>query len=244
MKKRLIITAITAVLCGAIFSCSNLEKGAAGPAGEEGASNTASLSFQNGVFPSNAYQGCVDALITTGYPDYNHGSCQYINVGPYDSFTLFRGLIYFDMTPVIPKDVIVVKASLDVFVIGLTGSVDMAAYAAGKYWNGGTVCGASQNGSVTWMSSAHNSALWGSPGGDYGSKKSDTVNINASAKWYSLSLDPELVESWISSPEENFGIIIKAEDEITVLNRAQFYSSDYTTDAAFRPKLTVIYRLP
>jgi hypothetical protein len=53
-----------------------------------------------------------------------------------------------------------------------------------------------------------------------------------------------LVQSWIDGSITNDGLVLKDTNEVTANSQMLFYTSDYSVNVNFRPKLEMDYYIP
>jgi hypothetical protein len=112
---------------------------------------------------------------------------------------------------------------------------------------GGTGGGFAANpGEPTWNNRVHPSTPWSTAGGggDFVSTASASTvvgnpNFNQVFTWTSATMAAD-VQLWLDNPAQNFGWILKANNESTTTSFRAFYTRD-ATNAAFRPTLTINY---
>ncbi|MCK5561572.1 MAG: DNRLRE domain-containing protein, partial [Thermoplasmata archaeon] len=81
---------------------------------------------------------------------------------------------------------------------------------------------------------------WSDPGGFFDSTTENETDVGASNAWYDFDIT-EVVSKWHTNQVDNYGILVKYDDEAFHAGSFKtFYSSDYTT-ADRRPKLSVEY---
>ncbi|MFC1555118.1 DNRLRE domain-containing protein, partial [candidate division KSB1 bacterium] len=91
---------------------------------------------------------------------------------------------------------------------------------------------------ASWDSASFGNA-WSSPGGDYDSFKFDTQVIGSYNEGDSLIFDiTDLVIGWHNSSWNNYGLLIKWDDETKTAVPFDFASSEYAT-SSYRPALVV-----
>lgn len=234
-----------------LLSCAG-ENGPAGPDGKTGI-DIATVVFQNGVGPTVEYDGCDDAVLDNLLPVDNTGGCDYIKIGSGTGGQVWRSVVRFDLAYIVPSNVTVTGATLDLWLDGsatAAGINTFTAYALTQNWTEGTgACGTSGTAdvNVSWDNYNGTGYSWMIAGGDF---LSDTVcssmRINAFAvsKKKTFTLDPALVQLWISAPTQNFGLIIKGEQESGASDDWISWCSGQYTTPGYRPRLTVNYRLP
>lgn len=229
MKNRLFLVLWISVLSVFLFSC----KGDPGSAGADGATgptgaNTSVMMFQQGVYPSDAYSGVSDNVIISLNKETNYGSDTSMTIGAVAGGK-YRPIIKFDIQSLVPSNVTVSKAYLDITLNGLFNNT-INAYAISNFWNETESCWTSRTAAATWTTE----------GGDY-SELQDSKGGWESTK-ITLSLNPSLVQGWLSNPSANHGIILIGTQETGTLWR-NVYSSENLTRSN-RPKLTIYYTLP
>jgi len=237
MKNIMIVLSLV-LPCLIMFSC-------AGDSGADGIDGAAVMVFQNGVAPYASYNGEEDNTIVEYTPDDNYGTCSTISFGFYNvpiDF-LYRSLIRFDVTPIIPADATVVKAyiTINVFTINGEGNTLMA-YTAEKDWAEGVgTCSSGTLTGSTWNNYTTATA-WSQAGGDYDTAvagESEKISGNGSV---TFEINPAVVQGWLSNPSQNTGLLLKGKNE-TTLGLVSLNSGNSAT-LENRPKLTVYYRLP
>jgi hypothetical protein len=229
-----------------MFACTSGDQGPTGIAG----GNTATAVFQDGVSPVAAYTGCQDALLDSSEPNGNAGGCNYILSGIYSTTTQYNTAIKFDLSYIVPSNVQVTSAVLTLYTDSATdnsGSNTYTAYAITRLWTEGTgACGSATTGvNVSWNTYDGAGNLWTAPGGDFSATAaSNALNVTAVAVGSALSfnLNTAVVQSWISSPSTNYGLMIKgsAASGTGWLRPC----SREISNTAYRPKLTVNYIVP
>jgi hypothetical protein len=106
---------------------------------------------------------------------------------------------------------------------------------------------AASAGEATWNNQAHSSTPWDTVGGggDFESTISASTvvgnpNTNAVFTWGSTSNMVADVQLWLDDPSQNFGWILKANNETAAQSFRAFFTRD-ATNANFRPSLTITY---
>ncbi len=113
---------------------------------------------------------------------------------------------------------------------------------------GGTGQGFAANpGEPTWNNRVHPSTPWATAGGggDFvGAISASTVvgnpTTNAVFTWGSTPSMVADVQLWLDNPSQNFGWVLKANDETATQSFRAFYTHN-ATNAAFRPTLAISY---
>ena len=106
-------------------------------------------------------------------------------------------------------------------------------------------------GEATWNNEINPSTAWATAGGggDFvGAVSASTVvgnpNTNALFNWRSTANMVADVQLWLNNPSQNFGWILKADDETTTQSFRAFFTHDAVNvpaDATFVPTLTITY---
>ena len=240
MKKLLTVLSVL-ILSLTMFSCSVGPEGEQGPAGS--ALDPIVAIFQQGVLPGG-YIGCVDShLASAGEGDKNFGGCDESWLGHTGAYQR-RPVILFDITSsgIIPVTATVVKAELTIFVTNYTGNpLNITAYQISRSWvEGAGACTGTTGVNVSWNNYNGTGNTWTTPGGDYGSAVSSQVTLD-SAGYFSFELNASMVTDWLQNSAQNYGILIKDDDEAST-EYLEIATSEHA-NAAFRPKLTVYYTL-
>ncbi len=198
---------------------------------------TMSVSFQDGIAPSPAYNGTSDAFIQEFAPDTNFGLASTIQVDgdePSGSATDMNIVLGWDISS-IPVNATVVSADIQLVVTNVS-SGPYECYSLLSAWN---------QTQVTW-NSASSGVPWSTPGAASASDRGTQIACSISAPstgplTVNLTTDGlALVESWIANPGSNHGLIIA---NPSTSNGADFHSSESATTMA-RPRLNVTYSVP
>ena len=178
-----------------------------------------------------------DAFISASTPTTNKGSDIQLISGYYQSVIgPARPVIQFDISSV-PAG-----ATVDSATVGLY--LSSVANAGTQYLDFYRVLRAWVESQVTWDIAA-TGADWGTAGcADTVSDREPvvigTATLATANAWYSASLQPSLVQEWVSGAITNNGLIGILRGETNTWLR-YFRSSDYTDDTSLRPKLTIEY---
>jgi len=187
------------------------------------------IAFQDGLFPSLTYAGTRDTRIYSGSGNTNYGNATVITIdGSPDNAALLK----WDISTIASNSV-VVSAAIELNVTNR--SVDnYEVYALERAWD---------ELSATWQQYAAGAA-WGTAGangaGDHGSEALGTI-APASTGLYRIALNDAgvaAVQSWISDPALNFGVILKDYAESDGID----FSASESSIASLRPKLILNYR--
>ncbi len=237
--KKTIILILTVISLFGFISCKG-EKGDAGVTGPAGEDIVMAV-FQQLTYPDSNYSGVKDTIITDANINYNYGNCGSSGAGAYPSYVGTRALIKFDISGIVPSNVIVTKAELILNLNQVYGTNTYTAYSITKDWIEGTACGGPLAGTCTWNN--YGTGAWTNPGGDFNSTPvSNSLIIKGSApQTITFLLNASMVQSWISNPSTNFGILIKANNE-AVENNSIFWNSKENMSTG--PMLKVYYKLP
>jgi len=227
MKKSYIFIMLFAVSL-LIWGCA----GDTGPAGPDGADGDTVfvMNFQQGAYPDSGYAGVTDARLFSDLPD-SSGDDDSISIGQFSDTRTYRSVIKFDIDGLIPANAGVTNAYLTLKIDNAAGVTDVTSYLLTR----GFV-----EGEVTWNSYSTGNG-WTTPGGDYSTSASSQISIT-SAGVYSFKLTNSIVQGWIDNPADNYGLLLKAANEITYMNRIHGDSSNVVTETD-RPKLTIYYKV-
>jgi hypothetical protein len=162
-----------------------------------------------------------------------------------------RGLLYFDVAAVLPRQAIIESAVLRVFQsggnsrtqeIGLFRLLDD--WGEGPSSSSGGGGAPSQPGDATWLHAFYDGDFWVRPGGSFVRRIGAGQEIGATGffTWESTRHLIQDVRLWNSAPWRNFGWILIG-DETTPQNAKRFASRD-NPDPSLRPLLEISYRLP
>jgi hypothetical protein len=166
-----------------------------------------------------------------------------------------RGLIQFDIAGALPTGVTIVDASLTLTLEMANNATarQIGLYRLGTEWGegaagAGTLSGGGSmpvaDGDATWTEAKHNQVNW-TAGGDIAASPSATLSVagnmvNTTYTWTSAGLLSD-VQNWYANPATNFGWDLVNADEGITQSVKVFYSREYTTNLAFRPKLSITY---
>lgn len=236
MKKILLAAVFLCVAVLFIISCGS--KGPAGPAGSSGNNGPVTVNLQNNAI----YSGTTDTYLDSYNSGTNNSSAPGIYAGFYAGYNNdnIRAILRFDLSTVIPSNVIVEAAYLTLYPYNcgstcISGSATITAYAVSDPW---TMAGA------TWLDSQV-ATLWTNAGGDFSqTPMSNTLVLSAANIPTSVmfTLDASVIQGWLATPSTNYGLILKASNETTGNNFFGFYSTANGT-AALNPILTLYYKL-
>jgi hypothetical protein len=192
------------------------------------------VEFQNGLLPYTSYTGCQDANIANGatFSANNFGSCSEGSIGYVnESQGITRYLIQFDVS-YIPKGVKVKKVFLTLYYSIANASVGngtISCYNKTSLWQAGTGCNTS--GGISYTNS--------SGGGLFNSTASGNFDFTQGFNNYSLDISPTLVQTWVDDSNQNFGLLLKSNNETTVNYFWCCFAENLVTN--LRPKLSIYY---
>jgi hypothetical protein len=187
------------------------------------------VSFQNGVLPTTAYAGTLDATIRQAAATTNYGNATTCQIDGDDGSGADKScLVRWDVTS-IPLGSTVESASITFRVTDSSSNV-YDVYAILRDWT---------ESNVTWNAYASGSA-WQTPGA-LGSADRGTLvgTISGSTGYRTVTLNAAglaQIQSWVDGAS-NFGLVVAHASHTNGLDLA---SSEHGT-AAYRPKLTVTY---
>jgi hypothetical protein len=226
MKK--ITTLLLFALLPLLFLASCTIPGAEGDAGAAGPTGLTVATFQKGAFPSDAYDETADNNILLHLPANNYGTSAIATIGNDGATDVYRALLRFDVSSIVPSTVTVVEAYLIVTMSSVLNNT-INAYAVTQEW---------EETQSTW-NLRQTGLSWAVPGGDAGSLQGSAYSTTYTA---TIALSPALVSSWIADPDSNYGVLLKAVNETTT-SWSNIFTSEYAT-ASMRPRLVIYYRLP
>ncbi len=230
MKKVITLTA-AAILVIFVFSCSKGPAGEQGPAGADAGSGDFVMKFKNYVYPTQTYQGIVDARLWSNSPDTNYGSSGANEIGSHSDTSIKRLVIQFNVG-YLPDNAAVKEAYITMYMTGiLLGAPEFAFYSLTEGFN---------ESYVTW-NNRNNVTLWTDAGGTHDSTKaSNTVTVASEDEFYTWSLDASVVQGWVDNPGNNYGLLLKAQE--TGENQVEMALTEYGT-SRMGPELMVVYTL-
>ena len=213
--------------------CSCTKKGDIGPSGASGNSGEEvyTISFQNGLYPESSYSGIEDNRIRSDSPDTNYGNTTGGLLIGQNSSSTYRVLIKFrEMEKYVPENIKIKKAYLVLYSYITSSTTTISAYALSSGWDEMT---------SSWVSRTVTD-LWATPGGDFNSSSSVSNSVLLKKDSYEmLEINPDIIADWLSNTYNNYGLILKANNE-TVTNYNGIYLSE-AADILKRPKLILYY---
>jgi hypothetical protein len=189
----------------------------------------------------------------------SNGRGQYLFVGTTanDLTAYRRALIAFDVAANIPAGSTIQSASLTLHLSkeGTGSGIQIYLHRALSDWGEGTSIGgrgegsggAATTGDATWHYNFFDTSTWRTSdgGGDFATLSSANVFISGLgfSSWSSTPALVADVQSWLDSPQTNFGWLIRGELEGEAAGTAKRFDSRENSSTAFRPVLSVTYSL-
>lgn len=160
-----------------------------------------------------------------------------------------RTLVQFDLAGQLPAGTTIAAATLEIAVNKARPSVaTFSLHRVTRAWAEGPSAGTggqgveSTDGDVTWIHSSKPGSLWTTPGGDYATTQSATLDYAGLAP-YSIT-GPQLVDDvrdWLSGAVENHGWLLRAANEEIGGTAIRLDSREATTGQ--RPNLSITYNV-
>jgi hypothetical protein len=162
-----------------------------------------------------------------------------------------RGLFQFDVAGGLPAGVIVTRAELSLM---LTPSnpppVEIGLHRVQAAWGEGASSASggsgapSTPGDATWLHTFYDTAFWETPGGDFLTGASATIEVGdaGAVLWGSTPAAIADVQAWLDFPESNHGWLLLGEEGAPTT--AKRFASREAEDPATRPQLLVEYAAP
>ncbi len=174
-----------------------------------------------------------DGFISSVTATYNYGGMDLGYIGNFEN-----QLFEFDLGA-LPSNVRVLSAALKIYVASLDTPGSVSVHRIKAPWDEGTRSGFNGGGpdGATWLNRT-TLLPWLTPGGEHQVPPEAVEPVETAGRWYSFELT-RLVRQWTAGTHPNYGVLLKARDG---LHGARPWLSDAVpADAAFRPKLHVIY---
>jgi hypothetical protein len=173
-----------------------------------------------------------DAFIYQRKPNDDYGTDDRLNVGWADrSNREYRSVLWFDLSG-ISASATVTSARLELYRDGEDNNQTVNIHAI----NGSGVFVESGSNSVTWNN--RNANAWATAGGDFSSTVQGTLGTGTSNGWKNSSSLQSLVQSWVSTPSGNLGLLLDNPIAYSKNVRARF---DARERGANDPLLRVTY---
>ncbi len=177
-----------------------------------------------------------DSTMKKGTPTTNYGTNISLQIAGDAGGTLYeRTIINFNFAS-LPSGIIIVSAAMSLYRYGYfnsdaVGRTYTALRCTRTNWTEGGVAWDTYDGTNNWTAS----------GGDYTTTDYNQETVPAIGNWMDFSSLKAQVDYAINNTSEIIHIIIAEDTESAGDYTSQFYSNDYTTDTALRPKLIINY---
>ncbi len=175
-----------------------------------------------------------DSFLQELAPNTNHDQKFFIRVGVEQNIKKTRGVIRFNLSS-IPEGTDINSAQLRLFFFRIPGADSFAdkthsvhRILPGRNWSEST---------VTW-NSINSTDFWSSPGGDFNPNATDSVIINSQKMGFIYWNVTKDVQYFISTGN-NFGWVIKEQEENESFTRRDYRSSEYFQNPSQRPALII-----
>ncbi len=199
--------------------------------------------FQKEVYPGTGFIEVYDTQLYKLGPTNNYGKYFQISANSTTTDTYVPSLIKFDIKNYISDDAEIVKAYLQLYYIASTwnNKKEIGLYKVTHYWTEGTnTSGGKAVNGASW-NTYNGTNNWSEPGGNYeNSPIATSVLSNNVNSWITWDLPASLVQEWINTPEQNYGLYLKY-TSVSEQNAKAFASSDNST-IYHRPKLVVYFK--
>jgi RHS repeat-associated protein len=182
--------------------------------------NATGRAFPVTVDPSVAYLSAADGCtISSATP--TTASCASTDLGVgVSGGNVERSLVHFgQLNTDIPVDGQVLSADLDLPVDTLSGSVTLNAYPLTRAYS---------NSAATW-NSYDGTNSWTTAGGDYASTPTVSGVVPSSGSW-DVNVPTATIQGWVDGSQANDGFLLKASNESSGTNLADFDPSDWYGD--------------
>jgi hypothetical protein len=200
------------------------------------------VTYQEGL---GGYSGCEDNHLETllGGTTANYGGSTYLAVrfASGSPPTVGRPLVEFDVSA-IPGGSTVNSADLELYCFYANNTTLITPYRVLVSWVEGTSSGGVQAGSSCWAYREYNTLAWGTAGcaqDDVDAESSgqcSAVSVSSTG-WKTFDIQAA-TQAWVNG-SDNHGVLLRHTEASDAYS--YFRSSDYTTDTAQRPKLTIDY---
>lgn len=166
-----------------------------------------------------------------------------------------RGLIAFDIAANVPAGSTIHGVTLILHLSKTTaGPGTISLYRVLADWGEGNSIATPEReglgaqaaqGDSTWLHTFHDTGFWSAPGGDFSSTPSASAPVSG-VDFYGWTLSPQMVsdvQSWLDSPQANFGWALVADDE-SLTQTARRFDTRENQNQYFRPVLQVQFTPP
>jgi hypothetical protein len=201
-----------------------------------------------------------DTFIAQYFPDKNFGAMPFLNSGTTQNYATNRGLMRFDLTPVIPAGSKILSVTLTTEVVGDPdeewNTAHFGLHRVLRDWGeGDNTAGLPRDASPAALNEAnwafrfaHTEATWGTPGGqpgvDYVAAPSGSTFVYHAGDPYTFDSSMSLVNDvqlWLDHPGTNFGWMLILRNETEAFTARRFASRESGEDA---PLLYVEFQPP
>lgn len=159
-----------------------------------------------------------------------------------------RGLISFDIAGNIPAGATIESVTLTLFMSrSISGANNVTLHGPFADWGEGTSDAAGQEGGgttattgdATWLHRFSADQNWASAGGDFNTTPLATLSVGGTGSytWESTSALVALVQDWLDNPENNFGLLIRGDENST--GTAKRFDTRENATEGNRPVLNV-----
>ena len=166
-----------------------------------------------------------------------------------------RGLIAFDIAANVPAGSAIHSVTLILHLSKTNaGPGTISLYRALADWGEGDSIAPSGRegggaqaapGDATWLHTFYDTRFWSASGGDFNSTPSASAPVSG-VDFYGWTLSPQMVsdvQSWLDSPQTNFGWVLVADDE-SGSQTARRFDTRENSNIYFRPSLQVQFTPP
>ncbi len=192
-----------------------------------------------------------NTLYETQNGELSNGAGLFIFAGRTNQALRRRALLAFDIAAAIPAPAIIEEVQLRLEMNRtFAGNIDVRLLPMESDWGEGTsdaegqegIGTSSTTGDATWLHSFFDTAIWSTPGGDFGSLSSATQTV-ADFNFYTWGSTPEMVadvQGWLDDPATNYGWILLGDE--TANRTVKRFASRENTAPTTRPALIITYR--
>jgi len=183
----------------------------------------------------------------------SNGKGQYLFSGVNGTNEKRRGLLYFDLSEV-PEGSQIENVELRLYMNRTSAGLHtVELYEILKDWGEGTSDAATgsgrgegrgadaTDGDATWDHTFYPDQNWDNPGGDYATTVVSALGVDGteSYTWPSTAEFVSLVQKWLDTPDDNYGLILIGDEQISAT--AKRFSSRHNDTVEERPVLVVEY---
>jgi hypothetical protein len=221
------------------------------------------FSGAHGVADSVSLLPVADTTLFEVKPTNSLGGATWFSSGTTQNFTKNRGLVRFDVAGSIPRGSRILGATITVKVMQVPRDGYASAFFSFRRmlvsWGEGTNVFAdpqapgfgspAEPGDATWLYRSSDTNAWSMPGGEEGVDYSGAISalsVIESVDTYpfeSLAAAVEDVQFWLDNPAQNFGWILRCEDEGQNFTARRFGSRELE-DPGTSPRLNVDFQPP